>query len=275
MGIILKIKIEKNKSIATILKEEGFTDGYIYSLVGEGKILFDGKKITSKNQLINGEEIEVALLDEEIGVIPTMGKLDIIYEDEYLMILNKPSGVIIEPSKGDNINSLANYVAYYYMENGIKSGVHIVNRLDRETSGLTIFAKNGYIHNLLTKTKIEKKYMARVYGKIENGEIKVRIKKSNNGIKREVSKEGKECITRYEKICDDGNNSVLRITLLTGRTHQIRVSFDYIGHPLLGDKLYGDKGGEYFLMSSFLSFVHPISKKIITINLENNNKMTF
>lgn len=176
-------------------------------------------------------------------------KLDILYEDEYVLCVNKESGVVCHPTSLHQEKTLYNAVIYYYMKQGLKVPIHFVNRLDRDTTGVVVIAKHKYVQELLVKQMEEgsfnKEYIAIVYGKMENdtGVIERRIKrKENTIILREVTDSlgGDYAKTEYEvlKYNEKANYSVLKVKLYTGRTHQIRVHFSSIGHPLLGDELY-------------------------------------
>lgn len=176
-------------------------------------------------------------------------KLDILYEDEYVLCVNKESGVVCHPTSLHQEKTLYNAVIYYYMKQGLKVPIHFVNRLDRDTTGVVVIAKHKYVQELLVKQmedgSFNKEYIAIVYGKMENdtGVIERRIKrKENTIILREVTDSlgGDYAKTEYEVLeyNEKENYSVLKVKLYTGRTHQIRVHFSSIGHPLLGDELY-------------------------------------
>lgn len=257
-------------TINDFLLKQGFSTNNIYYLLGEGHVLVNGRKINDRNYTFDeGKQIVfVKLLDEVCNVIATDKPIKIVYEDDYLLIVDKPADLDVEPTMANNEETLANYVANYYKQKDIKSNIHLVNRLDKATSGLVILAKNQYIHNLLNDAKIVKKYQAIVEGKVKKGTIKIKISKDDNSIKRVIDPNGKECITKYKLIKFDGTNSLVDVEILTGRTHQIRLSFASINHPLVGDKLYNSnyvEGTNMFLRAYNLQFVHPISNKKINI----------
>lgn len=193
--------------------------------------------------------------------------LDILYEDDYLLIVNKQANIAIQPSKRHQEDNLISSVKRYYLENNIDSNIHIVTRLDFSSSGIVLIAKNGYIHNLLNDAKFEKIYLCKVYGKFDNleGEYTDSIRRCDPiNIKRWVFEDGKKAHTLY-KVLENGDISLVEAKLLTGRTHQIRVHFAYHNHPLLGDKIYGNGEGNLFLHCYRLEFMHPISDKMIKI----------
>lgn len=266
--ITFNYKNYKKQTINSFLLKKGYSDNNIYYLIKNKKVLVNKEIVKDKNHLLSFfDEIKVTLLDEENTLLKYESSLDVVYEDKYFLIVNKLYDIDVEPTKLNNESSLANMVSYYFYKNNIKSKIHLVNRLDKLTTGLVIIAKNQYIHNLFSKVKITKKYLAKVKGKTnKKGTIKIRIEKDENSIKRIVTDNGKLCITKYKTLSFDGNNSLVEIDLLTGRTHQIRVSFAHINHPLVSDSLYGSKEDEdMYLKAYYLKFKHPITNKTIKI----------
>lgn len=199
--------------------------------------------------------------------------LDIVYEDDHFLVLNKPAGVASIPSVNHS-NTMANFVKGYYQEQDYENQqVHIVTRLDRDTSGLMLFAKHGYAHARLDKQlqsrSIEKKYLALVKGDQplpRQGEIIAPIARNPESIiTRRVAPDGKYARTSYQVLIDQAPTYLVDIQLHTGRTHQIRVHFSYLGYPLLGDDLYGgslDDGIErQALHCHSLRFYNPFSEE--------------
>ena len=211
--------------------------------------------------------------------------LDIIYEDEYLLVINKPAGIAIHPSILHYNDSLSNGVKFYFDKLGLKKKIRIVNRLDRNTSGLVIFAKNEYIQECLIrqmKTKeFKKEYLAIVEGILPNksGTLNFPIsRKEGSIIERCVDPNGDKAITHYDVLKTFNNLSLVHIVLETGRTHQIRVHFSYINHPVLGDTLYGHPSkliGRQALHSYKITFVHPVSKEVMTLEAPIPDDMNF
>lgn len=202
----------------------------------------------------------------------TAGVLDILYEDDYLIVLNKPADLPTLPSPQNRKETVANYILYYYQQQGYENQViHAVNRLDKDTSGLIVFAKNGYIHHAMEETLFNKKYTAMVEGTLstKQGVIDLPIKRADDSIiERVVHPDGKVAKTAYKVIKEREHYSVLQLDLLTGRTHQIRVHLSYMGHPLLGDDLYGgsqERIKRQALHCSRIDFYHPIKKEMLTI----------
>ena len=203
--------------------------------------------------------------------------LEIIYEDDHLMVINKPSQIATMPSLNDPTGTIANGLLAYYETYRIPYAVHIVTRLDRDTSGLMLIAKHRYCHSLLASAhehgRLKRKYEAIVHGHLQNktGTINLRIgRKEGSIVERIVSETGKVAITHFKVVEILNNHSHIHIDLETGRTHQIRVHFSHLGHPLVGDDLYGgsiDHMKRQALHCCELSFVHPITDDKLTFKL--------
>ena len=240
----------------------------------------------TRDKISIGDTITVDLsLDEDnSNIVPTPMNLDIIYEDEWLLVLHKPAGIAIHPSMLHFDTSLSNGVKYYFDSIGLKKKIRPVNRLDLNTSGLVVFAKCEYIQECLSKQMenktFKKEYLCIVSGKFKDkvGTLNLPIaRKKNSIIERCVNNNGQKSITHYEVLQEFDNYSLVKCILETGRTHQIRVHMSYIGHPLLGDTLYGKSSpliDRQALHCSKLEFIHPISKQnmIFTCELEEDLK---
>ena len=196
------------------------------------------------------------------------------YEDKSILIVDKPAGLLVHPTSGKSETTLANAVLHYYQSTSQSFGFHPVHRLDRQTSGLIAIAKNSYIHHRLSGNGIKnlnRVYMAIVAGLPSpvKGTINTPItRKPGSIIERITSMDGQDAITDYQVISSNSYATLVEITLQTGRTHQIRVHFSSIGHPLLGDDLYGGSTSlisRQALHATKLSFVHPIHNKTISI----------
>ncbi|MCH5180687.1 MAG: RluA family pseudouridine synthase [Erysipelotrichales bacterium] len=266
MKVVCSIK--KDNDLISALMEFGFSydlSHYLYR--HKENILVNNKPLTSPNLKV-GDVLIINLVEENKEYGKSSSPLHIVYEDDYLLIVSKRKNQATIPTINHYNDNLSSDVANYYLENNIFSKIHCVTRLDYETSGLVIFAKHQYIHNLLMKTEIEKYYIAKVHGIInENGCIKLPIiKDPNDKKKRIISKDGKDSITEYEIIDYEKNCTIVKVHLLTGRTHQIRVHFSSIGYPLVGDSLYGtDQNKDLELECCNLIFIHPITKKLLNI----------
>ena len=258
----MKIKLisDKEQSIKELLIENNFSPKLILILQKEG--------LNTLNKINTNEELIIDLNEIRNEMPIEKEKLNIIYEDEYLIIINKPKNISSIPSIKHYNHNLSNILMNYYIEKNINSLIHPVTRLDFKTSGLIIFAKHRYIHNLFKNIKIDKYYKAVVKGKIYpySGYFCFPIK-DNNSMIREIASDGKKSLTYYELIKYIDGNSLVKIKLLTGRTHQIRRHFSYLGYPLIGDNLYGNDQGNLELECYKLTFLHPITKEIINVEI--------
>lgn len=226
------------------------------------------------NTLIRGGDILTIIYDEDIDFIPEHKHLDIVYEDEYFLIVNKPAGLMVHPDDKSKGGCLTNIVASYYMAKGIKRSVKYLHRIDTDTSGLVLFAKDiltqSYFNFLISSHDIKREYRAIVEGTFNKdcGLINLPIGRDRHiSGKRRVSNTGEEAITEYKVLKRlRGGNTLLSVLLHTGRTHQIRVHFSHLNHPLLGDSLYGGKNDlikRQALHSYSLDFLNPYTDEHI------------
>ncbi len=195
-----------------------------------------------------------------------LGNGSIYYEDEYLLVINKPAGMLVHPTVKEDGTTLYNYVKNYYEANGIESGLHPVSRLDRNTSGLVIFAKQPRIQFLLSQQQVIKKYLGIT---ALSGCIEAPIaRKEGSIIERCVNENGKYARTDYKVLATAKDKALVELTLYTGRTHQIRVHLAHIGCPLYNDNLYGTPGPQsrHALHSGYLKFTHPATGRILEIS---------
>jgi len=217
-----------------------------------------------------GDILKITIRDTASeNIVPTDIPLDIVYEDEDVLVINKPSNMPM----GNYENSLANGVMYYYKSKGEERVFRAVNRLDKDTSGLMAVAKNSYIHARLgeeiQKKELKRKYMCIVCGDVErDGTVDAPIRRADGSvINRIVAPDGQRAVTHYRVVKRYGEYTLLEMELETGRTHQIRVHMAYIGHPLVGDWLYGTEdhniAKRQMLHSCYLCFTHPITGQIM------------
>lgn len=281
MDLIYVVEKE-NQTIKQILKEHFFmSERFILKLKKNNCIYLNGfsthiNKLTKKGDTL---EIIENLEEDNSNIIPSANiPLSIIYEDEYMLIVNKQPGIPVHPSMSFYENSLSNAVKFYFDKIGLNKKIRPVNRLDKDTSGLVIFAKNEYIQECFIKqmnhNNFKKKYIALLEGILEkkSGTIDAPIsRKEGSIIERCVNKNGSRAISHYIVLKEFKNFSEVEFTLETGRTHQIRVHSAFIGHPILGDSLYGKQTNlinRQALHSYYISFVHPISMKNMEFKID-------
>lgn len=226
------------------------------------------------NDLLHTNDVLTIQIIEESSsdnIVPVKMELDIVYEDEDIVIINKASNTPIHPSMNNYDNSLANGLAYYYESQNLPFVFRCVNRLDKDTSGLVLLAKNMYssciLSEMVRNREIHREYLALVEGKLnDNGTIDAPVaRKEGSVIERCIDFDhGQTAITHYSRLDYKNDFSLASIVLETGRTHQIRVHMKYIGHPLPGDFIYNPVFthiNRQALHSHKLSFVHPITKE--------------
>ena len=231
-------------------------------------------------KLMPGDRVKIIFPAEEVseGLVPQFGHLTIVYEDDALLVIDKPAYMSTIPSREHPDSSVANFVCGYLQKQGLASTVHIVTRLDRDTSGLMCIAKHRHIHHLMSEAQkrgdVQRQYEAIVYGAVQNQSIIAPIgRKDTSIIEREVRADGQFAhtdVTLLEYVTI-GNKvlSHIRLKLHTGRTHQIRVHMAHIGHPLVGDALYGgDKEliDRHALHCVSLSFEHPLTREQLSFS---------
>ena len=278
MELVYKV-CKENLSINQILKKEFDISNRLFTkLLQKNCVTCNGKTCDTRNKVNIGDEITIdfSYEEENSNIVPTKMNLNIKYEDEWLIVLDKPKAQATHPSILHYDDTLSNGLKYYFDNINLHKKIRPVNRLDYNTSGLIVFAKNEYIQDCLIKQMekniFKKKYIALVHGllKEKNGQINLPIaRKSGSIIERCISENGKKAITKYELLEEKGNLSLVKCTLITGRTHQIRVHFSAIGHPLVGDTLYGEKNDTIdgqILHCSEIEFIHPITKTQLSIN---------
>lgn len=274
-----------NKSINEILATNfHFSTRLKNKLIRNHNIFINGFPADTRLKASLNDKICIDLnFEEDISnIVSTKMFLDIVYEDEWFLVINKPAGIATHPSILHYSDSLSNGVRYYFDSIGLKKKIRPINRLDLGTSGLIVFAKCEYIQEELIKQMeqhiFKKVYLCVVHGHFEqkDGAIDLPIaRESGSIIKRCVDKNGQKAITNYHVIKEFDNFSLVECSLETGRTHQIRVHMSAIGHPLLGDSLYGNPKSEFdyqILHSYKIEFIHPISKKMasFTASLPNS-----
>ena len=246
-----------------------------YKLIQNKKILLNNNIVDTRLP-VNSNDIITVLLDLEednCNILPTKMKLNIIFEDDALLIIDKPSGIAIHPSIIHYDDSLCNGVKFYFDSIKLQKKIRPVNRLDFNTSGIVIFAKNEYVQETLIKQMqngiFHKEYLAIVSGTFTKKQSFINApisRKENTIIERCVSPNGKPSLTEYSVLKEFNNMSLIKCKLHTGRTHQIRVHMAYVCHPVIGDSLYGSPSNlisRQALHSYKVSFAHPIYNTIV------------
>lgn len=277
----LQYVVDKNCCYTTlkeVLKAHfSISDRLLLKLKKSNKIFLNSETTYLNKPLEINDIIDIYIdfVEDNSNIVPTKMELNIIYEDDSYLIINKPADIPVHPSMDHFKDSLSNGIRYYFDSINLKKKIRPVNRLDKNTSGLVIFAKNEYIQECLVKqmkkSNFYKEYIAVCEGKFENikGTINAPIaRKEDSIIERCVSENGDIAITDYEVLNynNEKNYSVVKCILRTGRTHQIRVHLSYIGHPILGDTLYGNSSSlidRQALHAHCISFIHPVSNREI------------
>lgn len=289
MKYLVDIEDEKKRlDIYLAEKINSMTRSYIKTLISDSKVTVNGKVqkagyILKVNDEINVEEIEPKTIDNIEQDIP----LDIMYEDEDIIIVNKAKGMVVHPANGNFTGTLVNALLFSHKDklstiNGvIRPG--IVHRIDKDTSGILVIAKNDKAHKLLSEQfkvhSIKRQYIALVKGIISEDKLTINLPIGRNPKDRKkmavTLKNSKEAITHIEilKRFYNSNMTLVKANLKTGRTHQIRVHMAYIGHPLIGDEVYSksNKNSEVkgqMLHAMTLGFIHPSTKKYIEFNVD-------
>lgn len=265
------IRIDKALSLVF----EDFTRSHIQSVLSDGAVKVNGKTVGKSCKLSSGDEVvftvrEPTILSAEPEDIP----LDIVYEDSDLLVVNKPRGLVVHPAPGNESGTLVNALMYHCK--GSLSGINgvirpgIVHRIDKDTSGLLIVAKNDFSHEKLAMQikdhSFKRQYRAVVHGNIKDdfGTVDAPIGRSTKDRKKMcvTDKNSRHAVTHYEVLDRFDGFTYIKVTLETGRTHQIRVHMSYIGHPVAGDPVYGPKNGVtklngQCLHAGLIGFIHP------------------
>ena len=277
MNRTINYKISKESNgfrIEQFLKHKGYSSQNITQIKRMPKsVLVNGQHGYMRDTLNTGDTLTICIQENDRSekIPPTFLPLDIVYEDEDIIVINKPAGMPIHPSMNNYDNTLANAVSHYYQTQGIPYTFRCVNRLDRDTTGLTILAKHlissAILNSEVSVRGISREYLAIVKGFTEDeGTVNAPIgRKEGSTIERQIDVlHGETAITHYKRLAYQDGLSLISLKLETGRTHQIRVHMKSIGHPLIGDFLYNPdftKINRQALHSYRLRFTHPVTKK--------------
>lgn len=277
--VLLTYKVEGDSTIKDVLLKKLFVSSRLLRKLKLNKRIFCNEKEAWVNDAVNsGDVVQVDITFEEGNdkIESQEMKLDILYEDNCLLIINKSGDMVVHPTCIHQSGTLANFAKGYLKSKDENVITRFVNRLDRETSGVIIFAKNEYTQEILSRQmqtgEFKKEYIAIVNGIIEKdkGTIDLPIKREEGSIMtRTTGIDGESAITHYEVQKRLRDMTVVKLKLETGRTHQIRVHMKAIGHPIVGDGLYSDiktdRIGRQALHAELVEFVHPVTREVIRI----------
>ena len=275
------IKVEENnKRIDAYIseKEPNLSRTTVQRLISEKKVLVNGKEVKSSYKVESGDEIEIEIPEVKETKLKAQDiYVPVIYEDNDIIVVNKPKGMVVHPANGNPDGTLVNAVLAMCKESlsGIGGEIRpgIVHRLDKDTSGLLIIAKNDEAHIKMSKQiqdrKVDKRYIALVRGNVPDDDATIDMpiaRSKTNRQKMAVDKNGKEAVTHFKVLKRYGKYTLIEVKIDTGRTHQIRVHMSYIGYPIIGDEVYSNGKNEFgvegqMLHARFLKFKHPITGK--------------
>ncbi|WP_088044035.1 RluA family pseudouridine synthase [Bacillus sp. EAC] len=270
-----------NQTIEEYLKSFWqFPKKLLHELRMEKGVKVNGEVKPWNSLILNGDHVGILLFKEEdYGVIPQNQSINICFEDDHLLIVNKPFGVDTHPNEKGQLHTLANGVAHHFEKNGLKTKVRHIHRLDKDTTGGIVFAKHALssavLDLMLSQRKIKRIYTALVEGNVKpiEGTINEAIGRDrHHPTRRRVSPKGDRAVTHYKKIgyIPKKNITLLECQLDTGRTHQIRVHLSFLGYPIVGDNLYGSKYkllNRQALHASQVKFTHPFTREKLQINI--------
>ena len=278
----LKHTAAREGRLSSFLREEmKMSAGLMNRLKWQEKIFVNGAAQHTDFAVKPGDVITVPLDEEEPDYPPQDGEVSIVYEDEWLLAVEKPAGMLIHPSRSRFDGTLANFVLGYYVRTGQRSAFHPVTRLDRDTFGIVLLTKNAHVHALMQATPMQKTYHALTLGGPEEDEgvIDAPIaRKELPSLLREVRADGKPSVTEFRVLERNGKLCKLELRPVTGRTHQLRLHCAHMGFPIIGDPQYGGEEVMGFgwesqaLCAKRLEFVHPITGE--QMKLESNLEAT-
>ena len=265
--------------LSTFLREEmAMSAGLVNRLKWHEKILVNGTPQHTDFAVQIGDTITVLLDTPQTEYPAEQGELTILYEDAHILAVDKPAGMLIHPSRSKNTGTLANFVLGYYEKTGQTCAFHPLTRLDRDTFGVVLLAKNGHISALLQAANLQKTYHAITFGgPLEDaGIIDAPIaRKPLPSLLREIRADGKPSVTEYEVLEQKGKLCKLKLCPITGRTHQLRLHCAHMGFPIVGDPQYGAEESVAFsdslgiktqlLCAKSLEFIHPVTDEKMTI----------
>ena len=258
--------------------EMAMSAGLMNRLKWHEKILVNGKPEHTDYAVRTGDTITVLMDAPAVEYPAQQGELTVLYEDEHILAVDKPAGMLIHPSRSKNTGTLANFVMGYYEKTGQNCAFHPLTRLDRDTFGVVLLAKNGHINALLQAGQMQKTYHAITFGgpMDDTGVIDAPIaRKPLPSLLREIREDGKPSVTEYRVLEQNEKLCKLELRPITGRTHQLRLHCAYMGFPILGDPQYGTAQSQTVsaemgvltqrLCAKKIEFVHPVTGESITV----------
>lgn len=266
---------ERGLPLGALLRRHGFSGGILRRLRHERgiKLLLNGQTARTNQIAKAGDVVSCVYLWSPPKTIPEERPLSIVYEDAHLLVVDKEPGLLVHPVGRGMGDSLMNAVKGHLLKQGIPEPPHLIHRLDRETSGLIIIGKDPLsalgLHRQMEERTVDKQYLAVVQGELlSDSEISAPIAHApDHPVKRQVDPDGRPALTRFQVLCRRQGSTGLLVTPVTGRTHQIRVHMAHVGHPVLGDELYGNPNSAPRLMLHCLQlrFQHPVSAKRLQV----------
>lgn len=288
----MEIKVTEEENIRIdkyLMNNTEMSRSKIQKLISDGNILVNNMIVKASYLVKLDDIIFIGQVDEDVDIVPENIYLDIVYEDEYLLVVNKPSGMVVHPAPGNYSGTLVNALMYHCNNNlssvngTIRPG--IVHRIDADTSGLLLVAKNDIVHNDLAKQisqkSVKRKYICLVHGVIleDSATIDAPIGRDVNNRKKMcvTGDNSKEAITHIRVLERYHDSTLIECVLETGRTHQIRVHMNYINHPVVNDPVYGynkmdDKEFGQMLHAKEIGFVHPVTKEFLDFKVDPPKK---
>ena len=280
----LKIVASREGRLSSFLRGElKMSSSLMNKLKWGDSLRVNGQPQRTNFPVRSGDVITVALDEPDPEYPAQEGELTVLYEDDHILAVDKPAGMLIHPSRGKNTDTLANFVIGYYQKTGQKSAFHPVTRLDRDTFGIVLLAKNAHVHTLLQTVPLVKTYQAWVYGgPLEDaGDIDAPIaRRPLPSLLRFISPEGKPSRTEFKVLERRERITLLSLQPITGRTHQLRLHCAHMGFPILGDPQYGTDESQAFsaafglksqlLCAKSLEFIHPITEQPLYLTSRMN-----
>ena len=278
----LTITAARAGKLSSFLKNElKMSTGLVNKVKWADGLRVNGLSCHTNYQVEPGDVIAVRLEEAQPEYPAEQGPLTVLFEDDWLLAVDKPAGMLIHPSRNRITGTLANLVQGYYARTGQQGAFHPLTRLDRDTFGIVLIAKNSHIHALLQQGHTQKTYHARVFGGPEGdaGTIDAPIaRKALPSLLREIRPDGKPSVTRFQVLAREGQTTRLALEPVTGRTHQLRLHCAYMGYPILGDPQYGTEEsqayslaqgiGTQLLCAKRIRFVHPITGAAMCLESE-------